>query len=355
MIKVLTVLGARPQFIKAAALSKAISNTSSFRETIIHTGQHFDVNMSRVFFEEMGIPEPKYNLDVHSQNHGAMTGNMLIALEKVMLRELPDLVIVYGDTNSTLAGALAASKLHIPVAHIEAGLRSRNMKMPEEINRVITDRISSYLFCPSAESVHNLISEGMPPSRVFDVGDIMLDSLILHRQKADSQRTQSSIGIKGPYLLATIHRQENLRNTERLNSIFNALIEINRSTQVVLPVHPALKSVLPSSAAALKLIEPQSYLNLLGLLVDTSLVFTDSGGLQKEAYYMQKHCITLRDETEWVELVDAGVNKLVGADSEAILCAFNALIKKEFAASPYLFGEGETAIKILNILRANFD
>lgn len=355
MVRILTVLGARPQFIKAAALSKAIAENSNFQEVLVHTGQHFDANMSAVFFREMGIPKPKYNLNIHSQSHAAMTGNMLVALEKVMVEEKPELVIVYGDTNSTLAGALAASKLHIPVAHIEAGLRSRNMQMPEEVNRIITDRISTFLFCPSAESVSNLIAEGVSESKVFEVGDIMLDSLNLHRQKANPKSTREQLNLKGPFVLATIHRQENITDATRLNSIFKALAEINKKLLVVLPVHPALKKVLPISASNLKLIEPQSYLNLLGLLEQTQLVLTDSGGLQKEAYYMQKYCLTMRDETEWVELVEAGVNKLVGADSKEILLAFKSFSEKQFAASPYLYGKGDTANQILDKVMANSD
>lgn len=352
MKKILTVLGARPQFIKAAALSGEILKREDFQELIVHTGQHFDANMSRVFFDELGIPQPKYNLNIHSLTHGAMTGKMLPELEQIMLQEKPDVVVVYGDTNSTLAGALTASKLHMPIAHVEAGLRSQNMLMPEEVNRVITDKLSSFLFCPSAESSRNLLAEGMPQAKIHVVGDIMLDSLNLHRQKANSAGALRELGIKQPYVLATIHRQENIRDRARLGQIFKALAEINKYASVVLPVHPALQNVLPSEVEELKLIEPQSYLKLLGLLEGCELVLTDSGGLQKEAYYMQKYCITMRDETEWVELVEADVNKVVGAKADAILDAYNVFAQKKFAASTSIYGEGETANKILDVLKS---
>lgn len=354
MIRILTVLGARPQFIKAAALSKAIAQNANFQEVLVHTGQHFDENMSAVFFREMGIPKPKYNLNIHSQSHAAMTGKMLMALERVLVDERPDLVIVYGDTNSTLAGALAASKLHVPVAHIEAGLRSRNMKMPEEVNRIITDKVSRFLFCPSAESARNLTAEGLAPNKIFEVGDIMLDSLNLHRQKANTREVLRELGVDQPYVLATLHRQENLSERKRLEEIFAALEEVNRSCMVIVPVHPALRKVLSSSASKLKLVEPQSYLKMLGLLESCEMVFTDSGGLQKEAYYMQKHCITLRDETEWVELVDAGVNKLAGANGQAIIEWFKYFTHRKFTAAPDIYGEGNSTQKILQALSSAY-
>ncbi len=307
--------------------------------------------MSEVFFGEMEIPKPHYHLEINSLSHGAMTGRMLEKIEEVLLKEKPDGVLVYGDTNSTLAGALAASKLHIPVAHVEAGLRSFDMNMPEEINRIITDRISKILFCPTATAIKNLEKEGF---RTFDCeleqpGDVMYDAVLFYRKKSQevSDVLKKNNLIPGEFTLATLHRAENTNDPARLRSICDALNEIHKTIPVVLPLHPRTKSYLNSLNISLNAIvlEPQGYFDMLALLEHCKMVLTDSGGLQKEAYFFNKFCITLRDQTEWVELVTAGANEIAGADTEKIIASFrknrDVVIKHQL-----LYGNGDAARKI---------
>lgn len=346
-MKVLTILGARPQFVKAAALSREFANHKEIQEVIVHTGQHFDQKMSDIFFEEMEIPKPDYFLDINGVSHGAMTGRMLEAIEQVILKEKPDWVLVYGDTNSTLAGALAAAKLHIPVAHVEAGLRSFNMKMPEEINRILTDKVSTLLFCPTDTAVKNLTNEGTV-NGVVKTGDVMADALFFYKKLAPKMAKQFKQTPAGNFALATIHRAENTDDPERLKSIFNALEEINKKTPVYLPLHPRTKGKLSELGIipTINILEPLGYYDMLQLLANCSLVLTDSGGLQKEAYLCKKPCITFRDETEWVELVGSGVNKLVGTTSSAIINGSLSYLENSVTFPENLYGTGNTALEI---------
>ena len=317
-LSVLTVVGARPQFIKAAPVSHALAAHGGIREILTHTGQHFDAAMSDVFFEELDIPKPAYNLEVNSLGHGAMTGRMLEKLEEVMLAEKPDWVLIYGDTNSTVAGALAAAKLHIPVAHVEAGLRSFNRRMPEEINRVMADHISSLLLCPTRTAIENLGNEGITKG-VHQVGDVMYDVTIAAVKRA---RERSDILARHKltpkaYAVATIHRAENTDEPERFARVIAWLSERGRETPVVMPVHPRTRKLMEKSGLNPKgvhLIEPLGYLDMAWLTHNSAAVFTDSGGLQKEAYFHRVPCVTLRDETEWVETVEAGWNRLWTSD-----------------------------------------
>ena len=343
-------MGARPQFIKAATLSRWLRRQAGVEEILIHTGQHFDRNMSAVFFEELALPVPDHQLNIHSLPHGAMTGRMLEALESLFQQIQPNALVVYGDTNSTLAGALAAAKLQIPIAHVEAGLRSFNRAMPEELNRILTDQISDWLFVPSQIAKDHLLNEGRPADSIYLCGDIMRDSVEHYRRQLTGQAALAGLGLPDEFVLATLHRQENLRDTERLKNIFEGLGQLNRAIKVVLPVHPALKPVLPASAQALHLIEPQPYLSMLNLIDQSRLVLTDSGGLQKEAYYFQKFCLTLRDETEWTELVGAGANILAGADPLVIEQKASEFLHKSFTIDPNLYGRGDTADQIGQIL-----
>ncbi|MGE0589580.1 MAG: non-hydrolyzing UDP-N-acetylglucosamine 2-epimerase [Cyclobacteriaceae bacterium] len=348
MTKVVTVLGARPQFIKAATVSRAFKD-SSVNELIVHTGQHFDRNMSNVFFEEMDIPLPHYQLEISGLSHGAMTGRMLEQVENVLLKEKPNMVMVYGDTNSTLAGALAASKLHIPVAHVEAGLRSFEMRMPEEINRILTDRISKLLFCPTDTAVQNLKKEGFDSfdCEIIQCGDVMYDA-VLHYRKLLGERSNIietlDLGMS-PFVLVTIHRAENTDDVTRLTEIVGALNAINLKTKVILPLHPRTKGILEKHNIKLDFptIEPVGYFDMLSLLERCELVMTDSGGLQKEAYFFSKYCLTLRDQTEWIELVDIGVNSLVGANQQKILSEFEKVLQTQVKSSDNLFGNGQAS------------
>jgi len=354
-MKILSIIGARPQFIKASPVSREIAKHTDIEEIIVHTGQHFDPNMSKIFFDQMKIPEPDYNLGINSLSHGAMTGRMLEEIEKVMIVEKPDWVIVYGDTNSTLAGSLAAKKMHLKVAHVEAGLRSFNMNMPEEINRVLTDRISDILFCPTQTAVDNLKTEGYEKlgCEIIFSGDIMLDAALLYSQKAK----KPSEDISSQYILTTIHREENTTNEERLKSIYNALKIISKEIQVIIPIHPRTRKQLDelhstSRENNIKLINPLGYLEMLYLLRNCSLVITDSGGLQKEAYFFEKPCVTIRDETEWTELVKIGSNIVAGTNVHSIIDSYNHMKDSKITFSYKLFGSGNAAQIVVNEILA---
>jgi UDP-GlcNAc3NAcA epimerase len=358
-IKIITILGARPQFIKASVVSNAIHEISELREVVIHTGQHFDANMSDVFFGELGMRRPNYHLGISGGTHGAMTGRMLTEVEKVLIHEKPDLVLVYGDTNSTLAGALAAAKLHIPVAHVEAGLRSFNMKMPEEVNRILTDRLSHWLFTPSEIAVQHLRDEGVADTNILPVGDVMFDVALFHggRVHAASGLLQQLGLLQQGYVLATIHRAENTDDAKRLTAIVDALVATAAHTQVVWPVHPRTRGVLQATgrldelAKKLTLIDPVGYLDMVQLEKYAALIATDSGGVQKEAFFHRVPCVTLRDETEWVELLEAGWNRLAPpTDSESIIQAITAALGTQGEVfKPY--GDGNAASLIANHLK----
>ncbi len=353
-MKIVTIIGARPQFIKAAAVSREIEKYKDLEEIIVHTGQHFDQNMSDIFFKELHIPKPNYNLDINGLNHGAMTGAMLKKIEEVLLKEKPDWVLVYGDTNSTLAGALAASKLHIKTAHVEAGLRSFNMKMPEEINRILTDRISNLLFCPTNQAVENLKKEGFENfdfARIVKSGDVMQDAAIFYSSLA---KKPENIDEKD-FILSTVHRAENTDNEKRITEIFSTLNEIAKETPVILPLHPRTKKILENlkiDTSNIKIVEPVGYLQMVWLLKNSKLVMTDSGGLQKEAFFFKKPCITLRDETEWVELVENGFNKIVGANKEKIKQAYKEMKEANLDFQIDLYGGGKASEKIVKELRS---
>jgi UDP-GlcNAc3NAcA epimerase len=361
-MKIVTIVGARPQFIKASALSRVIANHNAdhaspkVNEVIIHTGQHFDQNMSDVFFKELDIPKPDFNLGINSKSHGAMTGQMLERIEEILQRENPDRVVVYGDTNSTLAGSLAAAKLLVPVAHIEAGLRSFNMTMPEEINRIISDRVSDLLFCPTDTAVINLSREGISAG-VFNVGDVMYDVSLFLREKALSSFSLSNWDVtEKEYALCTVHRQENTDNKERLENIFRALQHISRETDILLPLHPRtrkkiIEQGLEHLLEGINIIEPLSYLAMLRLEISAKAIFTDSGGIQKEAFFYKIPCLTLRDETEWVETLENGRNRLCGADYKTILESWEQLSAMPVAEASMPYGDGAAADKILSILR----
>ncbi|CAN5544720.1 UDP-N-acetylglucosamine 2-epimerase (non-hydrolyzing) [soil metagenome] len=353
--KIITVVGARPQFVKAAPVSRALKNVG-IDETIIHTGQHSDANMSDVFFEELKIPRPSYFLGISALTHGAMTGEMIKRIEELLLRENPDAVLVYGDTNSTLAGALAAAKLNIPIAHVEAGLRSFNMRMPEEINRTLTDRISKWLFCPTGSAVQNLKAEGFntPNFRIENVGDVMLDAALHFRKDARWPKSVSAELQDMPFILCTIHRQESVDDPGALQHILLALEEIAESTPIVWPVHPRARKMMQQlglKAPKLNLIEPVGYLEMLALLAACSIVATDSGGLQKEAYFAGKHCLVLRTETEWVELVKIGANTICGTSRDSILRSYHS--HRSATQNPNLYGDGTAAKKISERLKSD--
>lgn len=353
MKKIITIVGARPQFIKAATLSRQFQ-LQGIDEKIIHTGQHFDANMSDVFFDEMEIPKPAFRLDIHGFSHGAMTGRMLEGIEHILQNEKPEGVLVFGDTNSTLAGALAASKLHIPVIHVEAGLRSFNMQMPEEINRILTDRISNVLFCPTDTAVENLKREGYEnmPIRIEKNGDVMQDAAMYYAQKA---HLKSDIirktGVK-KFVLATIHRQENTDNPNNLKQIIDGLTEINKHVQVVVPLHPRTRNILAQNYRLpdFTIIDPVGYFDMITLLKNCEMVITDSGGVQKEAFFFAKHCITLREQTEWVELVNNDYNRLVGCNTQLLNEAFAYFSSKISDFSLDLYGKGKAAEKAVEVI-----
>jgi len=353
---IITILGARPQFVKAAAVSRAIKKHNNLKEIIVHTGQHFDANMSDIFFTEMEIPRPNYMLNINSLSHGAMTGRMIEEIEKILIKEQPNYVLVYGDTNSTLAGALAAKKLHIKVIHVEAGLRSFNMAMPEEINRILTDRISDILICPTTTAIDNLKREGFDnfDIRIEQSGDVMQDAAIFYSQKSAEKSIVKSANnlVDGGYVLATIHRQENTDDNDRLCSIIEALNTINSQQRVVVPIHPRTRKIIAEKGINVdfSLIDPVGYFDMLELIKGSKLVMTDSGGLQKEAFFFGKKCITFRDETEWVELVTGGFNTITGADKDKIVEAFKNSINKSCDFEVNLYGGGMAADRIAEIL-----
>ena len=359
-MKMLTVVGARPQFIKAAAISRTIRDqyANSIEEIILHTGQHHDENMSQIFFDELDIPKPKFSLEISGGGHGAMTGKMLEGIERVLLQERPDCLLIYGDTNSTLAGAISAAKLHIPVAHVEAGLRSFNMRMPEEINRILSDRISSLLFCPTKTAVENLSAEGIK-NGVYQVGDVMYDVALFYRERAQkNSRILSSLGLTSKnFALATCHRAENTDDPQRLASILDAFAEIAKDLPLVLPLHPRTKKLIAenhlSSLLDLVIItDPLPFLDMIALEQGAKMILTDSGGVQKEAFFYNTPCITLRDETEWVETVSLGWNRLVGADTRAIIRAvekINTSSNPTVKQDPY--GNGNASQEICQHLK----
>jgi len=364
-MKIVTVVGARPQFIKTAAVSRAIRESRGRRvriqEILVHTGQHYDYLMDKVFFEELELPKPAYHLGVGSGFHGRQTGIMLERIEVVLQKEKPKWVLVYGDTNSTLAGALAAAKLNIPIAHVEAGLRSYNQKMPEEINRLLTDHLSTLLLCPTNQAVKNLAREGIRDDHrrfVRNVGDVMYDAILYYSRVAEKRsNVLNRLGLLTPdYYLATLHRAENTDNPKRLRSILKALNEIGRKVPVILPLHPRTKKIMKvyhlfPESRWIRWIEPVSYLDMLHLEKHAKAILTDSGGVQKEAYWLKIPCFTLRDETEWVETIKSGWNVLVGSDGKRIATQVG---QRERRGKPLkgngAFGDGKASQKILRIL-----
>lgn len=349
-MKIITVVGARPQFIKAAPVSRELRKY--FDEKLIHTGQHYDDNMSKIFFEELGIPMPDYNLKIGSGSHGKMTGEMLAKLEEIYINEKPDCVLVYGDTNSTLAGALAASKLLIPVIHVEAGLRSFNKAMPEEQNRILTDNLSKLLLVPTVDAEKNLKNEGITQG-VYNIGDVMYDAVLMFKEKSKlKEDLLEKLGVaKNEYILTTIHRAENTNNIDRLKNIIEALNESNET--IILPVHPRTKKFINDYGLSfnknIKIIEPIGYLEMLMLESNSKKIVTDSGGVQKEAYFMKKPCITMRDETEWIETVEVGWNVVVGTHKSSILDAIKNFIPK--TEQELIFGDGKASHKIVELIK----
>ena len=375
-MKIVTIVGVRPQFIKAAAVTRAIQEFGKkerrIQEILVHTGQHYDYLMDKVFFEELELPRPDYHLGVGSGSHGRQTGIMLERIETVLQKEKPMVMMVYGDTNSTLAGALAAAKLSIPVAHVEAGLRSYNQSMPEEINRLLTDHLSTLLFCPTDQALRNLLKEGIEDGRprwVKNVGDVMYDSILYYSKIAEKKSTiLKDLGLRSPqsaignlqYYLATLHRAENTDDPRALKSILKALNEIGRNTPIILPLHPRTKKMMKvhhlfSEFKNIKFIEPVSYLNMLQLEKKAKAILTDSGGIQKEAYWLKVPCFTLREETEWVETVKSGWNVLVGTGMKRIVeevCHTEA--RRRYQKGGKIFGDGRASQKIVRILIRHF-
>ena len=351
MKKIVSVIGARPQFIKAGAISRKILENTEIEEVLIHTGQHYDSRMSEVFFKELEIPSPKYNLGIGGFSHGVMTGRMIEGIEKILLEEKPNFTLVYGDTDSTLAGALASVKLQIPVIHIEAGLRSFNMQMPEEINRILTDRISSLLFAPTKRAVENLQREGFEnfDCEIVCSGDVMYDVALYYKDRAK----KPNMVFPKEFILCTLHRAENTENLQKMKNIFEALNKISSQIPVIMPLHPRTQNkILVNNIQAenIYFIEPLGYLEMVWALQNCVMVATDSGGLQKEAYYFKKPCITLREETEWVELLEVGCNCLVGADAEKIYQAFKKMSDINLNFDALLYGNGNASQKILEVI-----
>lgn len=360
MIKLLTIVGARPQFIKAAGLSRKLKDSYQhlIEESIVHTGQHYDKNMSKVFFEELDIPKPKHSLKIAGGEHGEMTGRMLIEIEKVIKQEVPDMVLVYGDTNSTLAGALAAAKLHIPVAHVEAGLRSFNMEMPEEINRILSDRVSSLLFCPTQTAVDNLKTEGIEKG-VHNVGDVMYDVALFYKDLAKgNEKILEELNVEvSDYALATCHRAENTNDADRLNEIVKGISKVAQEIPVVFALHPRTKQYIEKLGYSdllsnVILVDPLPFLDMVTLEKSAKFILTDSGGVQKEAFFYSVPCLTMRDESEWVETIELGMNQLVGASEDEIWSSAQALLSKkdiDFTdAMPY--GNGNSSKNILDLI-----
>lgn len=377
-MKIVTIIGARPQIIKAAAISREIANNyaDKIKEVIVHTGQHYDKNMSEVFFTELNIPRPDYNLNVGSSSHGFQTARMIEGIEEIAVKESPDYVLLYGDTNSTLAGATAAAKLNIPIVHIEAGLRSFNRKMPEEINRIVCDHLSTFLFSPTKTGYDNLINEGFNEGNkepytpdnpgIFHCGDIMYDNSLYFAKMASERSTILTDHnlIPDTFVLATIHRDHNTDDEGNLIAIFKALIEIAKDRKVVLPLHPRTKNKLKSLSnkefykqimreESLILIPPVSFLDMIALEKNSKIVVTDSGGVQKEAYFFNKPCVILRPETEWVEILDTDMARLVSANYEMILETYNTFIGKKGMIFPSIFGEGKASEFICKKLFSN--
>ncbi len=356
-MKIVTILGARPQFIKAGSVSREIlkrrESGVDIEEVIVHTGQHYDANMSDIFFDELKIPKPDYFLGIGGKSHGAMTGQMIEKIEALLLDEKPDYVLVYGDTNSTLAGALAAAKLHIKIAHVEAGLRSFNMNMPEEVNRILTDRISAKLFCPTQAAVNNLEKEGIrnwvTNAEMIISGDVMQDGALFFSELAQKPGFMET---GEDYVLCTIHRAENTDHPERMESIVSALNQIGKNQKLLLPLHPRTKKILTQSnlnTDNMEIVDPVGYLQMIWLIKNCQMIITDSGGLQKEAFFFGKSCITLRDETEWLELVNNGFNVLAGADSSKIIDTFkNQDFNTDFDID--LYGKGKASSRIISSL-----
>ena len=370
MKKIVTIIGARPQIIKAGALSRAIKTHFSDRitEVIVHTGQHYDQNMSQVFFDELGIPSPKYNLEVGSGSHGKQTGAMIAGIEEVLVKEKPDFLVLYGDTNSTLAGSIAASKMHIPIVHIEAGLRSFNKSMPEEINRIMCDHVSTFLFSPTTTGIDNLVKEGfaldnigpfsMDNPKVYHSGDVMFDNSLYFSELAEQKTSvlnQHALE-KGKFILATIHRDNNTDQPDRLNGIFESLLTICKkdNIDIVLPLHPRTAKLLAvnlkgdlyqqiTECKLFKIIEPVSFLEMIALEKNCKMVMTDSGGVQKEAFFFNKPCIIFRHETEWTELVTCGSARIVDADGSKILAAYTYFTQQANLLFPAIFGDGKAA------------
>lgn len=346
-MNVITIVGARPQFIKAAPLSTALQNIG-IKEVIIHTGQHYDRNMSEIFFEELGIPKPKYNINVGSGHHGFQTGKMLENIERILLDERPEMVIVYGDTNSTLAGALAAAKLHIPLAHIESGLRSHNRYMPEEINRILTDHCSSLLFAPTETSANNLKREGLADDKIYVSGDIMLDATLAALNIVQTRIQDECLRKYEKYVLVTIHRAENTDDESSLRRIYEQINLLSEKVTVIMPIHPRTKSKLNSlgllekKGSNLIITDPMGYLDMIESISNAEIIVTDSGGLQKEAYFLKKLCITIRNETEWTELVESGWNVLAPPSKDLDLCNIYNNIQKPNHHIPF-YGEGKAS------------
>ena len=348
-MKILSIIGARPQFIKAAMLSKVWEEHPIAHEVLVHTGQHYNKDMSDVFFDELDLPKPDYNLGVGSGTHGQQTGRMLESLEQVTIREEPDWMVVYGDTNSTLAGALAAVKLHVPVAHVEAGLRSFNRKMPEEINRLVADQLSTLRFTPTKTASTNLINEGFTPQSIHQIGDVMFDAVKHYGERAErNSRITTSVGVeKKAFILATIHRAENTDCPDQLRAIVSGLEAIHKKIPVIWPLHPRTRNALASHGMApeLQLMEPVGYLDMLKLERSAAVVVTDSGGVQKEAFFQQTPCVTVRTETEWVELIESGWNRLANPqDADHIVSSIRAALDSKSVISHIgLYGDGHAA------------
>ena len=367
-MKIVTVIGARPQIIKAAALSRAISEhfKKEVNEVIVHTGQHYDDNMSQVFFDELGIPQPDYNLGVGSASHGVQTAKMIEGIEEILLKEKPDYLVLYGDTNSTLAGAIAASKIHVPIVHIEAGLRSFNKSRPEEINRICCDHCSTLLFSPTSMGFKNLVNEGFNPDNkrrftidnpgIYHCGDVMYDNSKHFANIADKKsQILDKEGLRGTdYVLCTIHRDNNTDQPERLNAIFKALLKISGSKTVVLPLHPRTSKLLNinlekdlfdkiTNNKNIKILPPASFLDMIVLERHAQMVVTDSGGVQKEAYFFQKPCLILRSETEWKEIVECGAAVITDADEQKIIDSFDNFVENPPHKFPEIFGDGKAA------------